>query len=120
MRLTVTFGPEWLRVARTACSPRGLGTSLVTACGLERVRATPGGRCPRGARARRHGLCGEPAYAGLRRTRSGGGPHALAPRVERVNGPVGEPKSPYKNPPHTSVLVRGVRQRRRAPQRGVV
>eukprot|EP00964_Phaeocystis_antarctica_P025713 scaffold14478_cov73-Phaeocystis_antarctica.AAC.1 len=22
---------------------------------------------------------------------------------------------PYKNPPHTSVLVRGVRQRRRAP-----
>eukprot|EP00964_Phaeocystis_antarctica_P061315 scaffold36629_cov44-Phaeocystis_antarctica.AAC.1 len=35
------------------------------------VRATPGGRCPRGARARRHGLCGEPAYAGLRRTRRG-------------------------------------------------
>ena len=30
-RATVTFGPEWLRVARTACSPRGLGTSLVTA-----------------------------------------------------------------------------------------
>ena len=30
-RATVTFGPEWLRVARTDCSPRGLGTSLVTA-----------------------------------------------------------------------------------------
>ena len=28
--------------------------------------------------------------------RDGGGPHALAPRVERVNGPVGEPKSPTK------------------------
>ena len=29
-RATLTLGPEseWLRVARTACSPRGLGTSL--------------------------------------------------------------------------------------------
>ena len=79
-----------------------------------RVRATPGGRCPRGARARRHGLCGEPAYAELRRTRRGRATRT-GTRVERVNGPGGEPEIPSKNPPHTSVLVRGVGQRRRAP-----
>ena len=37
----------------------------------------------RGARARRHGLCGEPAHAGLRRARRGG-PHSyFRPRVAK-------------------------------------
>jgi len=36
---------------------------------------SPGGRCPRGARARRYGLCRAPAHAGLRRARQGGPGH---------------------------------------------
>ena len=64
-----------------------------------RERAMPA----RGARARRHGLCGEPAYAGLRRTRRGRATRT-GTRVERV-----------KSTPHPSVLVGGVRQRRGAP-----
>ena len=45
--------------------------------------------------------------------RDGGGPHALWHACGEGKGPGGSPKS--KNPPHTSVLVRGVGQRHRAP-----
>ena len=87
---------------------------------LARV-ATPvaGGAMPaRGAGAAAHGLCaGNPAHAGLRRTRRG---RAIRTgtrvwRGYKVNGPAREPEIPSKNPPDTSVLVRGVGQRRRAP-----
>ena len=64
------------------CVLRGSRTCRYTAWvprGLERVRATPGGQCLRGAWARRYGLCGAPAYAGLRRTRRG---RATRARVE--------------------------------------
>ena len=50
--------------------------------------------------------CGEPAYAGLRRTRRGRATHWH--RVWR-----GENRG--KTTPHPSVLVGGVRQRRGAP-----